>query len=100
MLTEAEARKNLARLHNNEFDLLYIVPKRLMTESFPLHLREVKLALVAIDEAHCVSQWDHDFRLNIYGLVSYANIFQKFHSSHSSPRRISKLDKTFCNVCY
>lgn len=76
-LTEAEARKNLARLHNNELDLLYIAPERLMTESFLSRLREVKLALVAIDEAHCVSQWGHDFRPEYLRLGELREYFPK-----------------------
>lgn len=76
-LTEAEARKNLAQLHNNELDLLYIAPERLMTESFLSRLREVKLALVAIDEAHCVSQWGHDFRPEYLRLGELREYFPK-----------------------
>ncbi|WP_267256406.1 DNA helicase RecQ [Coxiella endosymbiont of Ornithodoros maritimus] len=76
-LTKAEAQKNLARLHNNELDFLYIAPERLMTESFLSRLREVKLALVAIDEAHCVSQWGHDFRPEYLRLGELREYFPK-----------------------
>ncbi|MFO7602277.1 MAG: DNA helicase RecQ [Gammaproteobacteria bacterium] len=51
-----------AALRNGELDLLYVAPERLMMPRMLALLRQSKLALFAIDEAHCVSQWGHDFR--------------------------------------
>lgn len=65
------------RLRDGDLDILYIAPERLLTPRCLAMLSRAKLALFAIDEAHCVSQWGHDFRPEYIGLSALAEKFPK-----------------------
>ncbi|MEZ4485013.1 MAG: DNA helicase RecQ [Syntrophotaleaceae bacterium] len=67
----------LAQLHAGELDLLYVAPERLMSDGFLERLRQLPIALFAIDEAHCVSQWGHDFRPEYVQLGSLRQQFPR-----------------------
>lgn len=59
----------LSQMENNELDLIFITPETLQKEEIQSAIRVIKLGLFVIDEAHCISDWGHDFRL-AYGSIN------------------------------
>lgn len=74
-LASDAARRVEERVLAGETDLLYIAPERLLSDTFQRFLAKFPLALFAIDEAHCVSQWGHDFRPEYLQIASVTRRF-------------------------
>lgn len=77
-MTPKEYQQTMDDLLNGKLDLLYIAPERLDNDSFLHMLQQIEISMVAVDEAHCISQWGQDFR------PSYQNILQLRDYLHAS----------------
>lgn len=72
-----EQRTVLERINRGKLDLLYVAPERTRAPNFVEKIKHSEIALIAIDEAHCVSQWGHDFRPEYLRLAEFCAIFPK-----------------------
>jgi ATP-dependent DNA helicase RecQ len=74
-LSAAEQREIADKIRRGEIKMLYLAPERLVQPRMLAFLQSLEIALFAIDEAHCVSQWGHDFRPEYLQLGQLAELF-------------------------
>jgi ATP-dependent DNA helicase RecQ len=74
-LTSPERRAVAEQIRRGELKLVYVAPERLLADRTLDFFRQQRLSLIAIDEAHCISQWGHDFRPEYRGLRTLKETF-------------------------
>lgn len=74
-LSVNEQRDIYSRIESNQIDILYLAPERLAQQATTDWLKQLKISVIAVDEAHCVSLWGHDFRADYLTLNRLAHLF-------------------------
>jgi ATP-dependent DNA helicase RecQ len=82
---DAEEKSELQyKLLSGGITLLFVSPERVMMPEFLNLLKQIKLNSIAIDEAHCVSQWGHDFRPDYRSLGKLKKLFPTLQVQHNA----------------
>ena len=75
-LSAEQIRLVLRNIQQKKYKIIYIAPERLLTESFLTAISNLKIAMVAVDEAHCISQWGQDFRPRYLRIVDFLKLLK------------------------
>ena len=75
-LSESQINKALINLSQGMYKIVYVAPERLMTPRFLSAISQVKVDFIAVDEAHCLSQWGHDFRSSYLSIPDFIATFE------------------------
>ena len=75
-LSVEQIRLVLRNIQQKKYKIIYIAPERLLTESFLTAISNLKIAMVAVDEAHCISQWGQDFRPSYLRIVDFLKLLK------------------------
>jgi ATP-dependent DNA helicase RecQ len=90
-LTTDEYRSAVDRMRSGELSMVYVAPERFNNERFRELVQQTRISLFAVDEAHCISEWGHNFRPDYLKLASYAqqcNAERKFALTATAPPKV------------
>ena len=76
-LSESKFFETLQRVKQGLYKIIYVAPERLITESFKELAKNVKISMLTVDEAHCISQWGQDFRPSYMKIVEFVQMLSE-----------------------